>query len=64
MLIEQSRPASKEDGKEAVLLLFSYLTWRALSHCAETAGLSGEHNKLTESKMGTLVQPGTPNTGP
>ncbi len=50
--------------REAPLLLFLYLTWRALSRCAETAGLSGEHNKPTESKMGTLVWPGTPNTGP
>ncbi len=64
MLIEQSRPRLWGGWREAPLLLFLYLTWRALSRCAETAGLSGEHNKLTESKMGTLVWPGTPNTGP
>lgn len=64
MLIEQSRLRLWGGWKEAPLLLFLYLTWRALSRWAETAGLSGEHNKLTESKMGTLVWPGTPNTGP
>lgn len=45
-----------EEHRKRRLLLFLYLTWGALSSCAETAGLRGAHNKITQSKIPTVAE--------
>lgn len=56
MLMERSRRSLWGAQKETPPLLFLYLTWRALSSGAETAGpKKGVHNQLKQSKIGTLV---------